>query len=134
MTYDTLEFPTTAVGIGSFENGFGAGQNSVAIGKDAMAYGEASLSQVKGTIARGEAQAVFGKYNVPDRESLIIAGNGTADDDRSNAFKVDKGGNGYFSGDLSVEGRISGKKEPKMASGAPTTNAPVSAKTAPFHL
>lgn len=112
VTYDTLEFPTTAVGIGSFENGFGAGQNSVAIGKDAMAYGEASLSQGKGTIARGEAQAVFGKYNVPDRESLIIAGNGTADDDRSNAFKVDKGGNGYFSGDLNVEGRVSGKKEP----------------------
>ena len=112
VTYDTLEFPTTAVGIGSFENGFGAGQNSVAIGKDAMAYGEASLSQGKGTIARGEAQAVFGKYNVPDRESLIIAGNGTEDDDRSNAFKVDKGGNGYFSGDLNVTGRISGRKEP----------------------
>lgn len=106
VTYDTLEFPTTAVGIGSFENGFGAGQNSVAIGKDAMAYGEASLSQGKGTIARGEAQAVFGKYNVPDRESLIIAGNGTADDDRSNAFNVDKGGNGYFSGDLNVVGNV----------------------------
>ena len=104
VTYDTLEFPTTAVGIGSFENGFGAGQNSVAIGKDAMAYGEASLSQGKGTIARGEAQVVFGKYNVPDRESLIIVGNGLADDDRSNAFKLDKGGNGYFSGDLSVDG------------------------------
>lgn len=103
VTYDTTEFPTTAVGIGSFENGFGAGQNSIAIGIDAMAYGEASLSQGKGTIARGETQAVFGKYNIADRESLLIIGNGRSDDDRYNAFTIDKAGNGLFSGDARVE-------------------------------
>lgn len=103
VTYDTEEYPTTSVGIGSFDSGFGSGQNSMAIGKNAKAYGANSLAHGRGTIARGEAQAVFGKYNIEDRESLLIVGNGRSDSDRNNAFVVDKTGNGSFDGDVRVE-------------------------------
>jgi hypothetical protein len=57
------------------------------------AYGAQSHAQNLGTIANGAAQTTMGKYNVADTTSLLIIGNGTADNARSNALTVDKVGN-----------------------------------------
>ena len=103
VTYDTEEFQTTSVSIGSFDSGSGSGQNSLAVGKNAKAYGEDSVAFGRETVARGELQAVFGQYNCEDREKLLIIGNGTDASSRRNVFTVDRAGNvqsegGMFNG------------------------------------
>ena len=55
-----------------------------------------------GTISKGMAQHVQGKYNIPDNTSADIVGNGTSDENRSNAYTLDWEGNGWYSGDVYV--------------------------------
>lgn len=59
--------------------------------------GEYSHAEGCGTIAAGKAQHVEGKFNIEDTENKFvhIIGNGTAEDDRSNAFAIDWNGNIY---------------------------------------
>lgn len=78
-----------AKGIGSFSiNGIAEGENSVAIGE--------------GTVAGSQGQQVSGKYNVIDDDNtyLQIVGNGTNEDNRSNAYTLDQNGNAQFAGDV----------------------------------
>ena len=96
-------YSTTASAIGSHAEG----QNTTASGNEAhaeglqtTASGLASHAGGIGTIANGSAQTVLGKYNVADTTSLLIVGNGTDDNNRSNALILDASGNLYVSGGI----------------------------------
>lgn len=80
---------TKAIGVGSHAEGVG----TVAIGIGAHAEGE-------GTIAAGDHQTVVGRYNIPDASNkyLLIVGNGTSPESRSNAFAVRADGGFEFGG------------------------------------
>lgn len=82
-----------------------AGSASHAEGKRTQANGDASHAEGKGTIATG-TQHVEGLYNIALSGYLHIAGNGTADDARSNAYTLDTDGNGWFAGSVSVNSVI----------------------------
>lgn len=58
------------------------------------------------TSAQSPYQHVRGKFNIPDSEETYstIVGNGTSDDDRSNAYTLDWDGNAWFAGDVYVGG------------------------------
>ncbi len=96
----------TAASLG--EEGDALGQGSfVACVKNKTtpkAYGGSALG-IK-TISNAHGQSVRGMYNAVDEngEFLDIVGNGTGDDNRSNAYTLDKDGNGRFSGQVYCEG------------------------------
>ena len=100
---------------------FVTGNTSSASGNSAFAAGQhaeakAAMSAALGnyTKANGRACLVAGQYNVEDtnevdtshgsgaRKYILIVGNGTADNARSNAMTVDWDGNGVFAGKLTV--------------------------------
>ena len=80
------------------------GESSHSEGFYSRAYGDDSHAQNTGTIAAKDSQTAIGKYNEEDTESdpqkqkALIIGNGTDDDDRSNAFTVDWSGNVWAAG------------------------------------
>lgn len=85
--------------------GFGGHTSNDALGSVAIGNGEclAAYTVAMGlTVANGENQLVFGKYNVKDTENkyACIIGNGTSDTERSNAHTVDWNGNAWFAGDV----------------------------------
>lgn len=93
---------TAAGGYGSHAQGCGAeasGSYSHAEGYYTTASGARSHAEGEGTTAKGANQHVSGSYNLEDTSSLVIVGNGSANS-RSNAYKLDKNGNGYFSGEV----------------------------------
>ena len=76
---------------------YAAGDSSHSEGYYTLSGGDASHSEGSGTKATGEAQHVEGKYNIEDTENKFahIIGNGTDNDNRSNAFAIDWYGNIY---------------------------------------
>lgn len=68
------------------------GYHSLAMGYKTFAEGEASAAFNTGTHASGMNQTVVGSYNVSNTDAVFIAGNGTGDNDRKNAFVVWKDG------------------------------------------
>lgn len=54
------------------------------------------------TVANGRYQHVQGKYNIADTTSLDIIGNGTTNNNRSNAYTLDTNGNAWFAGEVYV--------------------------------
>ena len=100
---------TVDLGIGSFATG----DNTKALNRgahtqniDTIARGEGSSAEGCGTVARTNFQHVQGKYNVPDTkgEYAHIVGNGTSDDERSNAHTLDWEGNAEYAGDVIAKG------------------------------
>lgn len=96
-----------ASGYISHAEGFNSVASEIAAhaeGSGTIAKGRCSHAQNLGTIAAKENQTVIGKYNEEDTESdpqkqkALIIGNGTDDDDRSNALTVDWGGNVWMAG------------------------------------
>ena len=75
-------------------------------GTSTIASGVSSHSEGTSTIARGENSHVQGKYNVEDKviKYAHIVGNGTDDDNRSNAHTLDWSGNAWFAGEVKVGG------------------------------
>jgi hypothetical protein len=60
-----------------------------------------------GTIADQENSAVFGQYNSSEQPGvLLVVGNGSAGDDRSNAFTVNAVGDANISGNATINGEI----------------------------
>lgn len=99
-------FYTTASGTESHAEGFrtvASGQSSHAEGYYSEAKGKHSHAEGKYTIATREAQHVQGEYNLEDTEKkyLHIVGNGTSST-RSNAHTLDKDGNAWFSGNVTI--------------------------------
>ena len=68
------------------------GRASHSEGQSTEARGNYSHAGGKGTIASGEAQTAIGKYNKENSNALFIVGNGTGttENQRSNAFTVEK--------------------------------------------
>ena len=92
-------FASHAEGASTLADGYGAH----AAGMDTFAYADYSYAGGVGTSARGWAQTIIGMYNVPEGAEdqivdnacpIFIIGNGTDNNNRSNAFTVDL--NGHF--------------------------------------
>ena len=79
-----------------------SGECGHAEGGDTVASGDYSHAEGRGTIASATAQHVVGKYNVSDDLKLEIVGNGTNDNNRSNARTLDESGNEWIAGALNV--------------------------------
>jgi hypothetical protein len=74
------------------------GKYSHAQGQETIANGDYSFATGFATIASGMHSSVFGKFNIEDNEEkyAFIIGNGTDEENRSNAFAVDWNGAGFF--------------------------------------
>lgn len=101
-----------ASGESSHAEGFYAqatGHSGHAEGNTTRAQGFASHAEGLGTIARKSCCHAEGKYNIEDNpigaalgNYIHIAGNGTSDTARSNAYTLDWNGNAWFAGDVTV--------------------------------
>lgn len=91
-----------AHGEGSFTEASGDGAH--AEGFMAYARGDNSHAEGEGTVASGTNQHVQGTYNIADEENRYshIVGNGTNDDERSNAHTLDRRGNAWFGGKVTA--------------------------------
>ena len=85
------------------------GRHSHAEGSGSAASGEDSHAEGDATIASGKASHAQGMYNITDNSVTIenpkgtyahIVGNGSSEENRSNAHAIDWNGNAYFSGDV----------------------------------
>lgn len=78
------------------------GTRATAEGYNNTASGNYSHAEGYETIAKGDYSHAQGKYNIQDDNNTyaLIVGNGTADNDRSNALTVDWEGNAWFAGDV----------------------------------
>ena len=75
-----------------------SGESSFAIGQDTVAEGKASLAGGRGTKTISPYQTAFGMYNEPDKNYLLMVGNGSSDTTRANAFAVKDNGHSDFFG------------------------------------
>lgn len=82
------------------------GYASFAAGNRTQVTGGSSAAFGGGTRATGNYQLVMGKWNSPDSSKLFIIGNGTDDNNRSNALTVDGSGNVVAAGDASIGGTL----------------------------
>lgn len=73
-------------------------------GSETKATNYYSHAEGYGTIAAGRNQTAMGKFNISDTSSLVIVGNGSKDTTRSNAYKLDAHGNGWFEGTVASTG------------------------------
>ena len=96
-TIDALQSPVIQQGSGT--NSAQGGGASGAVNDNSFAFGEGTLTQAK-------HQIVLGKYNALDNNALFLLGNGTGNNERSNAIKVDANGDIVITGDVSVDGNI----------------------------
>jgi hypothetical protein len=70
-------------------------------GYETLASGYASSANGYYTVADQPYQTAVGKYNTANQTAaLFVVGNGSAVDDRSNAFSVDENGNAILAGNL----------------------------------
>ena len=106
---------TTARGKNSHAEGSATtanGKYSHAEGFNTTASSNASHAEGVGTTASGRSQHAEGEHNIVDAVSnpskrgkyIHIAGNGTGDAYRSNAYTLDWSGNGWFAGGIKVGG------------------------------
>lgn len=82
---------TTATKQASHAEGYGTranGENSHAQNNSAVANGDNSHAQNFGTVANGSNQTALGMFNKADTTNAVIIGNGSAENDRSNALAI----------------------------------------------
>lgn len=86
-----------------------AGSSTVASGKNASSEGEY-------TLAWSDNQHVQGKHNITDSKGKYahIVGNGTDQNNRSNAHTLDWNGNAWFQGDVIVGGKSQDDADAKV--------------------
>lgn len=95
------------------------GQGTIALGSrdhaegwNTMAYGDATHAEGVGTVSRGAASArgqhVEGAYNLVDEAMtyMHITGIGSSNTKRDNGFTVDRSGNGWFKGNITIGGTL----------------------------
>jgi hypothetical protein len=100
-------YNTTASGMYSHAEGnntIAEGGNSHAEGYKTKASGAQSHAEGQGTIAYSVIQHVQGKYNKVDSGNHYahIVGNGSSEEDRSDAHTLDWNGNAWFAGSVKV--------------------------------
>jgi hypothetical protein len=97
----------------SIGEGTWASHDSVTIGRNATTYQSGAIAIGRGTIANHPNQVVLGAFNIQSSyaaahyptNDLLVLGNGTADDARSNALIVKRNGNMEVKGtSLTVNG------------------------------
>ena len=98
---------TKALGLGSHSEGMfsiAEGQSAHAEGNNTLALGTHTHSEGAGTIATVSAQHTQGRYNIEDTNGTYahIVGNGTSNNNRSNAHTLDWNGNGWYAGKLTI--------------------------------
>ena len=102
---------TEANGRNAHSEGYDAyadGESSHAEGAQTHATGRYSHASNLGTIASHDSQTAIGKFNNNLDYSAFEIGNGSSEDERSNAFAVDWDGNTRAEGDISAKGEIKG--------------------------
>lgn len=57
-------------------------------GRDVQALGTYAFATGEGTIAKKACQLAIGRYNIPSDDALLVVGNGTSNNDRSNLMEV----------------------------------------------
>lgn len=95
---------TKAGGTASHSEGYyadAAADYAHAEGYYTVASGTGSHAEGNNTKASGYYQHVQGKYNEPNSNHAFQIGNGSSDNERSNACYVDWEGNAWFAGDIS---------------------------------
>lgn len=104
ITKNKLSDNMTGVSIGKS----GTGENSEIFNDydNNKASGDLSSAKGKGTIASGNVSSVDGQYNMEDNNDkyVHITGNGTSDNNRSNAYTLDWDGNSWFHGLIKIGG------------------------------
>ena len=95
VSYTTTTPTTIALTFGDRAYGSTLGGYSSVLGYDAVASGFASHALNSGTVAASDDQTAIGTYNEVDsgHKYAFIIGNGSDDDERSNALTVDWHGN-----------------------------------------
>ncbi len=95
----------SAFAVGSYT--FASGTNSYAEGSLTTATGMNSHAEGGGTIAASSNQHVQGRNNIADSGSIYahIVGNGTTDQNPSNAHTLDWDGNAWFAGKIRSGGK-----------------------------
>ena len=96
---------TEASSLASHAEGYHTSASGVGIANHAEGFytvASGSYSHAGGlhTIATGVAQTAIGQYNVESMVGLLVVGNGTSDNDRSNALTVDDDGDVHIKGNL----------------------------------
>lgn len=102
-------YGTTSSGLAAHSEGIActaSDSGSHAEGRQTEANGKNSHAEGYKTIASGNNSHVQGKYNIEDANDIYahIVGNGTAEDDRSNAHTLDWDGNAWFAGKVTADG------------------------------
>lgn len=92
---------------GNYAHAEGSSTRADGINAHAEGYlSEANNSQTHaeghGTIANAIAQHVEGKFNIADTTSAHIVGNGSNNNNRSNAYTLDWNGNAWFAGSITL--------------------------------
>lgn len=77
-----------------------AGLYSFTAGLMCEATGDCSVAVGKSTVANDPSQMAIGEFNVYDANAVMMVGNGTDDNNRSNAFTVG------FNGDITAGGEV----------------------------
>ena len=119
---------TVASGNNSHAEGFhtvaSGGDGAHAEGYQTQAIGYRSHAEGNGTIAGSSEQHVSGKFNIADNDYTYaeIIGNGTDDNNRSNARALDWSGNEYLAGDVIINNSTT----PVSVGGVISSLAPVS--------
>ena len=87
-----------------YTNNKALSEYSTAMGKDTSAKGIGALAAGVGTIANGEGSTSIGAYNIEDtnEQFVLVVGNGTDDENRSNAFSVGRDGSAYVKTDIYI--------------------------------
>lgn len=108
---------TTASDMAAHSEGYGttaSGEASHSENKSTVASGKYTHAQGEYTQANGYAETAIGRYNTLSNANaqttynttnspyILVAGNGTADNARSNAHTLDWSGNGWYAGKLTV--------------------------------
>lgn len=108
---------TTASALAAHSEGHGttaSGEASHSENKSTVASGKYTHAQGENTTANGYAETAIGRYNTLSTANaqtaynttnspyILVAGNGTADNARSNAHTLDWSGNGWYAGKLTV--------------------------------
>ena len=83
-----------------------SGAYNVARGYACEARGRYTIADGSHGNVSGRPQETFGQFNIPDgtQKYIAIAGNGTDNEHRSNAYMLDYEGNGYFAGNVKIGG------------------------------
>lgn len=108
FNYDASGNSGTNRAIGSYSHAEGyqtvAGSSAHAEGDNSYAGGYASHAEGSYTVTYTAYQHAQGKYNIRDNEGTYahIVGNGTSNNERSNAHTLDWSGNAWYAGSVSA--------------------------------